>query len=74
MYNKKNRSISIIRKNLAKTYEIEVDASEAPVLNKLLNDPEPYESSMADLKILENAIADLEDFMQKHNDFNKLTD
>ena len=56
MYNKKNRSISIIRKNLAKTYEIEVDASEAPVLNKLLNDPEPYESSMADLKILENEV------------------
>ena len=56
MYNKKRRSISIIRKNLAKTYEIDVDASEAPVLNKLLKDPEPYESSMADLKILENEV------------------
>ncbi|MFX1296832.1 MAG: hypothetical protein ACFFD2_18495 [Promethearchaeota archaeon] len=56
MYNKKNRAICVIRKDLAKTYEIEVDASEAPILNKMLNDPEPYESSMADLKILENEV------------------
>jgi len=56
MYNKKNRSICAIRKDLAKSYEIEVDASEAPILNKMLNDPEPYESSMADLKILENEV------------------
>ena len=56
MYNKKNRSICVIRKDLAKSYEIEVDASEAPILNKMLNDPEPYESSMADIKILENEV------------------
>ncbi len=56
MYNKKNRSVCAIRKDLAKSYEIEVDASEAPILNKMLNDPEPYESSMADLKILENEV------------------
>lgn len=56
MYNKKNRSFCIIRRNLAKDYEIEVDPSEAPVLNKLLSDPDPYESSMADLKILEEEV------------------
>jgi len=56
MYNEKRRSICIIRKNLAKDYEIEVDASEAPVLNKMLNEPEPYESSIADLKILEEEV------------------
>jgi len=56
MYNEKRRSICIIRKNLAKDYEIDVDASEAPVLNKLLNEPDPYESSMADLKILEEEV------------------
>ena len=56
MYNKKNHSYCIIRKDLAKNYEIEVDASEAPILNKVLTDPEPYESSMADIKILEEEV------------------
>ncbi|TFG05158.1 MAG: hypothetical protein EU539_09685 [Promethearchaeota archaeon] len=56
MYKKGERSVCIIRKNLAKDYDIEVDASEAPVLNKFLSDPEPYESSMADIKILEKEI------------------
>jgi hypothetical protein len=46
---------------LAKDYEIEVDASEAPVLNKLMNEPEPYETSMADIKILEDEIFPLID-------------
>jgi hypothetical protein len=61
MYNEKKRSICVIKKNLAKDYEIEVDASEAPVLNKLLKDPEPYESSIADVKILEKEIFPLND-------------
>ncbi|MHA1436683.1 MAG: hypothetical protein ACTSPD_03840 [Promethearchaeota archaeon] len=56
MYNKPNKSIVIIRKDLAKEYETEIDASEAPVLNKLLNDPIPYECSMADIRILEEEI------------------
>ncbi|MBY9006329.1 MAG: hypothetical protein KGD63_06190 [Candidatus Lokiarchaeota archaeon] len=56
MYNKKNHAYCIIRKDLAKNYEIEVDASEAPILNKLLTDPEPYESSIADIKILEEEV------------------
>lgn len=61
MYNEKKRAICIIKKNLAKDYEIEVDASEAPVLNKLMNEPEPYETSMADIKILEEEIFPLID-------------
>ncbi|TFF87149.1 MAG: hypothetical protein EU550_03855, partial [Promethearchaeota archaeon] len=56
MFNKKNRSFCIIRKDLAKDYEVEVDASEAPVLNKLMSEPDPYESSMADIKIMEEEV------------------
>jgi hypothetical protein len=61
MYNEKKRSICVIRKNLAKDYEIEVDASEAPVINKFINEAEPYESSMASIKILEDEIFPLID-------------
>ncbi|MFX1237267.1 MAG: hypothetical protein ACFFAS_12665 [Promethearchaeota archaeon] len=53
---KKVKSICVIRKDLAKNYDIEVDASEAPILNKILNDPEPYEASLADIKILDNEV------------------
>ncbi len=56
MYKKGERALCIIRKNLAKDYDIEVEASEAPLLNKFLNDPEPYESSMADIKIIEEEV------------------
>jgi len=56
MYNKGERAYCIIRKDLTKDYDIEVMASEAPVLNKLLTDPDPYESSMADIKILEDYV------------------
>ena len=38
IFNKKKRSVCVIRRDLAKSYEIEVEASEAPILNKLLND------------------------------------
>ena len=65
IFNKKKRSFCIIRKDLAKSYEIEVDASEAPVLNKMLNDPEPYESSIADVKILEAEVFPINDAFQK---------
>jgi hypothetical protein len=61
MYNEKRRSICVIRKNLAKNYEIEVDSSEAPVLNTLLENPQPFESSMASLNILEVEIFPLID-------------
>ncbi len=53
---KKDKSFCVIRKDLARNYEIEVDASEAPILNKILSDPEPYESSLADIKILDNEV------------------
>ena len=56
---------------MTKSYEIEVDASEAPVLNKMLNDPEPYESSMAELKILEDEIFPINEAFQKVFGFDK---
>jgi hypothetical protein len=55
----------VVRRDLAKMYEIEVEASEAPVLNKILGDPEPYESSMADVKILEDEVFPVNDAFQK---------
>ena len=39
MYNKNNRSFCVIRKDLTKNYEIEVDASEAPIFNKIITIP-----------------------------------
>ncbi len=61
MYNEKRRAICIVRKNLAKDYDIEVDASEAPVLNKISENPQPFESSMANLNILEEEVFPLID-------------
>ncbi|MBY8979130.1 MAG: hypothetical protein KGD72_01960 [Candidatus Lokiarchaeota archaeon] len=61
MYNEKRRSVCIVRKNLAKDYDIEVDASEAPVLNKFSENPQPFESSMANLNILEEEVFPLID-------------
>jgi hypothetical protein len=61
MYQKKNRFYCVIRKDLAKDYDIEVNASEAPILNKFLKDPDPYESSMAEIKILEERIFPIND-------------
>ncbi len=65
IFNKKKRSVCIIRRDLAKSYEIEVEASEAPVLNKMLSDPEPYESSIADVKILEDEVFPINEAFQK---------
>jgi hypothetical protein len=42
-----------------------VDASEAPIMNKMLNEPEPYESSIADIKILEEEVFPINDAFQK---------
>ena len=61
MYNEKRRAICIVRKNLAKDYDVEVDASEAPVLNKISENPQPFESSMAHLNILEEEVFPLID-------------
>lgn len=65
MYKRKNRFFCIIRKNLAKDYEVEVDASEAPILNKYLKSPEPYESTMAEMKILEEEVFPINDAIKK---------
>ncbi|MFX1260137.1 MAG: hypothetical protein ACFFAN_19990 [Promethearchaeota archaeon] len=63
--NKDNRSFCIIRKDLAKEYEIEVQASEAPILNKILTDPDPYESSLAEVKILEEEVFPVNEAIKK---------
>ena len=65
IFNKKKRSICIVRRDLAKSYEIEVDASEAPLLNKMLSEPEPYESSMADVRILDEVVFPINEAFQK---------
>ena len=65
IFNKKKRSICIVRRDLTKSYEIEVEASEAPLLNKMLSEPEPYESSMADVKILEEEVFPINEAFQK---------
>jgi len=44
--------VCVLKRDLAKDYEVEIHASEAPILNKMLPEPEPYESSLADIKIL----------------------
>ncbi|MBY9015277.1 MAG: hypothetical protein KGD68_06255 [Candidatus Lokiarchaeota archaeon] len=61
MYNEKRRAVCIVRKDLAKDYDIEVDASEAPILNKISENPQPFESSMANLNILEEQVFPLID-------------
>ncbi len=66
IYNKGGeRSFVVIRKDLVKDYEIEVQPSEAPILNKVLTEPEPYESSCADIKILEDAVFPVNDAIKK---------
>jgi len=64
MYNKSDKSVCVIRRDLTKDYDIEVDASEAPVLNKILSDPDPYESSMADIRILEDEVFPINDALK----------
>ncbi len=61
MYNAKGRAFCVVRKDLAKDYEIEVEPSEAPLLNKMLDEPDPYESSMADIRILEEEVFPIND-------------
>jgi len=66
IYNKPgDRSYYIIRNDLTKDYEVEVMPNEAPILNKILSEPEPYESSLADPKILEEIIFPINEAIKK---------
>ena len=56
MYNKGDKAYCIIRRDLTKDYDIDVMASEAPIINKMLSDPEPYESSLVDIKVMDDAV------------------
>ncbi|MHA1611135.1 MAG: hypothetical protein ACTSVZ_10185 [Promethearchaeota archaeon] len=48
----------IIKKDLV-DYDLEVSASEAPVINQFLKNPDPFESMLADIKIIEKEIEPL---------------
>ncbi|MHA1724919.1 MAG: hypothetical protein ACTSXH_08780 [Promethearchaeota archaeon] len=65
MYKKRERFYCIIRKDLSKPYEVEVDASEAPITNKMMKVAEPYEISIADLKILEEEVFPINEAIKK---------
>ena len=65
MFTKGERAYCIVRKDLTKDYDVEVMASEAPIINKMLTDPDPYESSLADIKILEDAVYPVNESIKK---------
>ncbi|MCF2139522.1 MAG: hypothetical protein K9W44_05655 [Candidatus Lokiarchaeota archaeon] len=48
----------IIKKDLSE-YDLTVNASEAPVINQYLKNPDPFESLLADIKIIEKEIEPL---------------
>ncbi|MHA1796390.1 MAG: hypothetical protein ACTSUK_09765 [Promethearchaeota archaeon] len=48
----------IIKKDLG-DYELQVNASEAPIINQYLKNPDPFESLLADVKIIEKEIEPL---------------
>lgn len=64
-YNKKSgKSTCILRRDLAKNYDIDIEASEAPALNKILSNqdsPVPFESTMCDFNILEEEVFPIND-------------
>lgn len=55
----------IIRIDLSNNYDLQIEASEAPILNKFVGNPEPYEVSMADVKILVEEIFPINDSIKK---------
>jgi hypothetical protein len=55
----------IIRIDLSNNYDLQIEASEAPVMNKFVGNPEPYEISMADIKILEEEIFPINESIKK---------
>ncbi|MHA1803788.1 MAG: hypothetical protein ACTSU4_04580 [Promethearchaeota archaeon] len=65
MYKKRENFYCIIRKDLSKPYEVDVDASEAPITNKMTKVAEPYEISIADLKILEDEVFPINEAIKK---------
>jgi hypothetical protein len=58
MYQREGGIFLIIKKDLL-DYELQVSASEAPIMNQYLKTPEPFESLMVDGKIIEQEIEPL---------------
>ncbi len=55
----------VIRIDLSNNYDLIIEASEAPIINKFTGSPEPYEVSMADVKILIEEIFPVNDIIKK---------
>jgi hypothetical protein len=55
LYQREGGFYIIVKKDLV-DYELGVNASEAPIINQFLKTPDPYESLMADPKIIEKEI------------------
>ncbi len=58
MYSREGGLYLIIKKELTE-YELQIKASEAPIINQYLKSPDPFESMLADKNILENEIEPL---------------
>ncbi len=63
LYHREGGLYLIIKKDLVK-YDLTVKASEAPIINQYLRSPDPFESLIADIKILEAEIEPLNLAMQ----------
>ncbi len=63
LYHREGGLYLIIKKDLVK-YDLTVKASEAPIINQYLRSPDPFESLIADIKILETEIEPLNLAMQ----------
>ena len=55
----------VLRIDLSNNYDLTIEASEAPVINKFTGSPEPYEVSMSDVKILVEEIFPINDSIKK---------
>ena len=58
LYRREGGLYLIIKKELT-DYDLKVSPSEAPVINQYLKTPDPFESILADIKIIENEIEPL---------------
>jgi len=55
----------IIKIDLSNNYDFVIQASEAPVMNKYTGNPEPYEVSLADSKVLDEEIFPINESIKK---------
>ncbi len=60
VYEKENETFWIIKRDLI-DYEFNVRASEAPIANQILRTPDPFETSIIDISILEKEVFPIND-------------